>query len=89
LGGGGAGGTPNLDNPGVAGTANTGGGGGGASTTGGGTSSGGAGGSGVVIISTLNSYTATFSVGLTVTTITYGLNKIYQITAGTGTVIFT
>ena len=89
MGGGGAGGTPNLDNPGVAGTANTGGGGGGASTTGGGTSAGGAGGSGVVIISVPNSYIGTFSNGLTVTTITSGLNKIYQITAGTGTVSFT
>ena len=89
LGGGGAGGTPNLNNPGVAGTANTGGGGGGASTTSGGTSAGGAGGSGVVIISVPNSYIGTFSNGLTVTTITSGLNKIYQITAGTGTVSFT
>jgi hypothetical protein len=76
-------------NPGVAGTANTGGGGGGASTASGGTSPGGAGGSGVVIISALNSYTATFSVGLTVTTITSETHKIYQITAGTGTVTFT
>jgi hypothetical protein len=50
MGGGGPGGARSLDNPGVAGTANTGGGGGGASTTGGGTSSGGNGGSGIVII---------------------------------------
>jgi hypothetical protein len=52
--------------------------------------SGGTGGSGIVFLKIPNTYTATFSGGLTTTTITSvsGYN-IYKVTAGTGTVTFT
>jgi hypothetical protein len=75
-GGGGAGG--------ASGTANTGGGGGGANVS----TSGGTGGSGIVILKYPNTYTATFSGGLTAGTVTSGPNKISTVTNGTGTVSF-
>ena len=67
------------------GTANTGGGGGGHGANG----STSTGGSGIVVIKIPNTYVASFSAGLTVTTITSvsGFN-IYKVTAGTGTVTF-
>jgi hypothetical protein len=71
----------------TAGTANTGGGGGGAGGTIG--QAGAAGGSGIVILRIPNTHTATFSAGLTTSSSTSGSDRIYQVTAGTGTVTFT
>jgi hypothetical protein len=48
----------------------------------------GAGGSGIVILKYISSLTSTFSVGLTVSTVTSAGYKISTITAGTGTVTF-
>ena len=67
------------------GTTNTGGGAGGSRCNGPAAN----GGSGVVIIKYLSTYTASFSVGLTVSTSTVGNYKVSSITAGTGTVTFT
>jgi hypothetical protein len=76
----------------VAGQTNTGGGGGGARDQGingiNGGDYAGAGGSGIVILTYLSNYTASFSGGLTASTITSGLYRISTITAGTGTVTF-
>jgi hypothetical protein len=91
--GGGAGGTVFNGNNAVAGTGNTGGGGGGAFAS---TSSGGAsGGSGIVVIRYADSLPNLQAIsgvtktggGLTPTTTTGGF-KIYEFTAGTGTVTF-
>jgi hypothetical protein len=49
---------------------------------------GGAGGSGIVIIKYADSYTGTFTPGLTVNTSTSGGYKISCVTAGTGCVTF-
>ena len=83
-GGGGNGGGGSSGNA-TAGATNKGGGGGGGSYNG----AGGAGGSGLVILKYPSSYTATFSVGLTSSTITSAGYKISTVTAGTGTVTFT
>jgi hypothetical protein len=82
-GGGGNGINGTVGNP---GTPNTGGGGGGIVS--GSIINGGNGGSGIVILKYLSSYTATFSGGLTSSTVTSGVNKISTITNGTGTVTF-
>jgi collagen type VII alpha len=82
-GGGGAGGRNTGSVAPVAGTVNTGGGGGGAGHT-----AGAAGGSGVVILRVPDSVTATFSGGITSSSITDGSFTVYSVTAGTGTVTF-
>ena len=74
-GGGGAGG--NTGQTGNAGTANTGGGGGGGT----GYLAGGAGGSGVVILSIPNTFTATFSGGVTSASTSTGGRNVYIVTA--------
>jgi hypothetical protein len=93
-GGGGLGGL-GRDSSGSPGTANTGGGGGGCSTYGF-ARNGGAGGSGIVIIRYPDSFDNLVAIGagltktgggLTPTTITGGF-KIYEFTAGTGTITF-
>jgi hypothetical protein len=83
--GGGGNGGNSVVNKGQNGTANTGGGAGGHGS-GGEISSGG---SGIIVIKVPNTYTGTFTSGLTVSTITSvsGFN-IYKVTAGTGTVSF-
>jgi hypothetical protein len=73
------GGTP-VD---TSGSANTGSGGGGGSGA-----AGGGGGSGLAILKIPNTYTATFSAGITATNYPSGSYNIYKITAGTGTVTF-
>lgn len=89
LGGGGRGSSTNADN-GADGTVNTGGGGGGgASRSDGNGWDGSAGGSGFAILRYASANTATFSAGITQSTITQGSNKVSIITAGTGTVTFT
>jgi hypothetical protein len=71
----------------TAGTANTGGGGGGAGGTSG--QAGAAGGSGLVVIRIPNTHTATFS-GVTASAASaVGSDRVYTVTAGTGTVTFT
>ena len=71
---------------GTSGTTNRGaGGGGGGSTSGVANSSGGAGGSGVVIIKIPDSRTATFTAGVTQTSVTSGGFKVYTITATSNT----
>lgn len=66
------------------GTTNTGGGGGGVIYN----QISGNGGSGIVILKYPSNYVATFSAGLTVSTLTINSYKVSSITAGTGTVIF-
>ena len=88
-GGGGRGGDGPAGSAGkTAGTANTGGGGGGAGGTSG-SDTGMAGGSGLVVIRIPNTHTATFSAGVTQTMSTVGTDRVYTVTAGTGTVTFT
>jgi hypothetical protein len=72
----------------TAGAANTGNGGNSASSSMGGTFNGGAGGSGIVIIAYPNTYPALTSIGggLTYTQPTRSGYRVYQFTAGTGTV---
>jgi hypothetical protein len=72
----------------VAGTANRGGGGGGGCNGSGYSFNGGNGGSGVVVLRYPESYSATFSAGLSSSTITSAGYKITTVTAGTGTVTF-
>lgn len=84
-GGGAANGAGGLGAVGGSASANTGSGGGGG---GGNSAAGGGGGSGIIILKYLNSYTGTFSVGLTVSTANTGGYKISTITGGTGTVSF-
>jgi len=82
-GGGGNGGvykTPSGGSAATSGTANTGGGGGGGGISGGSAQSGG-GGSGIVVIKIPDSYTATFSGGVTQTSSTSGGFKTYTVTA--------
>jgi len=87
-GGGGAGGQ-GAGGAGTPGTDNLGGGGGGAGYIPGPSSSaGGNGGSGVVIIKIPSANSATFSPGITQTPTSTPTSKIYQVTAGTGTVTF-
>ena len=71
-----------------AGGANTGGGGGGMAVTVGGS---GAGGSGIVILSVPNTFTASFSAGVTRTQLSVGSNLVWRVTAAglTDTVTFT
>ena len=84
-GGGGAGSTNGDTGGGFAGTDNTGGGGGGSGIAG----SGGQGGSGIVIIAYPDTFDAITSIsGLTYTQPTRAGYRVYQFTAGTGTVIF-
>lgn len=87
-GGGGTGGThPNQS--GTNGTANTGGGGGGVSATNGQfTFVGSSGGSGVVILRIPNTHSATFTGVTGSLTDTPGSDRVYTVTAGTGTVTF-
>lgn len=88
-GGGDAGAALSGDRHGTDGTANTGGGGGAAGGQSG-TSLGGDGGSGIVIIRIPNTHQATFSAGLTASAAsTVGSDRVYEVTAGTGTVTFT
>jgi hypothetical protein len=85
LGGGGNGGD-SSSTTGKNGVANTGGGAGG---TGAGDTTLGIGGSGIIVIKIPSTNVATFSAGLTVSTITSILGfNIYRVTAGTGTVTF-
>jgi hypothetical protein len=82
-GGGGNGGvykTPSGGSAATSGTANTGGGGGGGGISGGSAQSGG-GGSGIVVIKIPDTYTATFSGGVTQTSSTAGGFKTYIVTA--------
>lgn len=89
-GGGGDAGAASAGNQnGVSGTVNTGGGGGGAGGQSG-TSLGGGGGSGIVIIRIPNTHQATFSASLTASAASsVGSDRVYEVTAGTGTVTFT
>ena len=88
-GGGGAGGT-SLNGQGNDGTANTGGGGGGCGArSGAGNLLGGDGGSGVVIIRIPNTCSATFGSGVTASAASaVGSDRVYTVTAGSGTVTF-
>jgi hypothetical protein len=89
-GGSGGGGNGGRDAVGTAATANTGGGGGAAGTFGTPNLVGGAGGSGVVIIAYPSTYPALSSIGggltYTVDTTTRSGYRVYQFTAGTGTI---
>ena len=89
-GGGGRGGDARNNANITAGTANTGGGGGGGSAReNAGTRVGANGGSGVVILRIPNTRTATFSAGLTASqTSTPDSDRVYTVTAGSGTVTF-
>ena len=83
-GGAGGGGNGSAVTVGSAGTANRGGGGGGGANV----QNGGAGGSGFVVLRFLSSYSLSVGGGLTSSNSTAGGFKIYQFTAGTGTVTF-
>ena len=88
-GGGDAGAAAGGNQNGFSATANTGGGGGGGGGQAAG-SLGGDGGSGIVIIRIPNTHQATFSAGLTASAAsTVGSDRVYEVTAGTGTVTFT
>lgn len=81
LGGNGGGGDGGTNSTGAAGTANRGGGGGGASDQNSTNRAGGNGGSGIIILKYPDSYTATFSGGVTSATTSSGGYKISTITA--------
>jgi hypothetical protein len=83
LGGGGTGASSGVASS--TGRTNTGGGGGGGGPNNG---NGAAGGSGIVVLKYLSTFTASFTGGLTTSTVTSGSYKISTVTAGTGTVTF-
>jgi hypothetical protein len=81
---GGSGGNGGGGGEGQVGTVNTGGGGGAGRSP----NAGSAGGSGVIILRVSSIYLATFSAGLTYTEVQLGNSKVYNITAGSGTINF-